>query len=67
MIDDFKMSLNSYSEYCKCPFERVTFRSFGWPQAFFFFLIFSLARMQNGFHSEAGLYLERVGYMVEKT
>lgn len=21
--------------------------------------------MQNGFHSEAGLYLERVGYMVE--
>lgn len=69
MIDDFKilMSLNSYSEYFKCPFECVTFRSFEWPQACCFFLIFSLVRMQNGFHSETDLYLERVGYMGEET
>ena len=32
-----------------------------------FFLIFSLVRMQNGFHSETDLYLERVGYMGEET
>lgn len=47
MIDDFKilMSLNSYSEYFKCPFERVTFRSFEWPQSMLFF--FNLLTGEN--------------------